>query len=89
MLLIGGMGTLSGAMVGAATYRLLEFYLHRWFGESAGFILGAAYVLLVLFVPYGIVGTWKLRSFQIKKGWQERMAALRKAFGGKESSGDT
>ena len=78
MLLIGGMGTLSGAMVGATTYRLLEFYLHRWFEESAGFILGAAYVMLVLFVPYGIVGTWKLRSFQIKKGWQERMAALRR-----------
>ena len=89
MLLIGGMGTLSGAMVGAATYRLLGFYLHRWFGESAGFILGAAYVLLVLFVPYGIVGTWKLRSFQIKKGWQERIAALRKVIGKKETNGDT
>jgi branched-chain amino acid transport system permease protein len=89
MLLIGGMGTLSGAMVGAATYRLLDFYLHRWFAESAGFILEAAYVLLVLFVPYGIVGTWKLRSFQIKQAWQARMAALKRVIGGTETSKDT
>ena len=77
MILIGGMGTLSGAMVGAATYRLMEFYLHRWFGETAGYILGAMYIAIVLFVPYGIVGTWRLRSLQFKKGWQERLKALR------------
>jgi branched-chain amino acid transport system permease protein len=68
MLLIGGMGTLSGAMVGAATFRLMDFYLDKWFGESAGYILGAVYVALVLFVPYGIVGTWRLRSFEFQKG---------------------
>ncbi|MBN1138194.1 MAG: branched-chain amino acid ABC transporter permease [Anaerolineae bacterium] len=81
ILLIGGMGTLSGAMVGAATFRLLDYGLHRAFGERAGFILGAVYILLVLFVPYGIVGTWRQRSFQIKQGWQERLAMLRKALG--------
>ncbi len=69
IILIGGMGTLSGAMIGAALYRLLEFYLHKWFGESAGFLLGAIYVTFVLFVPYGIVGTWRLKSFQIRQGW--------------------
>jgi branched-chain amino acid transport system permease protein len=71
IILIGGMGTLSGAMIGAALYRLLEFYLHKWFGESAAFILGALYVAFVLFVPYGIVGTWKLRSFQWRQGWRD------------------
>ncbi len=44
MLLIGGIGTLSGAMVGAAILRLMEFYFSRWFGESAGFIIGMVYV---------------------------------------------
>jgi len=75
MLLIGGMGTLSGAMVGAATFRLTDFYLNKWFGEAAGYILGAVYVALVLFVPYGIVGTWRLRSFQIKQG-RDRLLKL-------------
>ena len=70
IILIGGMGTLSGAMIGAALYRLLEFYLHKFFGESAGFMLGAIYVIFVLFVPYGIVGTWRLRRFEWQQGWQ-------------------
>jgi branched-chain amino acid transport system permease protein len=76
IILIGGMGTLSGAMIGAALYRLLEFYLHKWFGESAAFIMGALYVAFVLFVPYGIVGTWKLRSFRIKEGRQRLLKLL-------------
>jgi branched-chain amino acid transport system permease protein len=70
MLLIGGLGTLSGAMLGAGTFRLMDFYLEKWFQESAGYILGVVYVLLVLFVPYGIVGTWRLRSLQIRQGWE-------------------
>jgi branched-chain amino acid transport system permease protein len=70
MILIGGVGTLSGAVVGAAVYRLLEFYLDRWFDAYASFLLGAIYVALVLFLPYGIVGTWRARSFRLREGWQ-------------------
>jgi branched-chain amino acid transport system permease protein len=76
IILIGGMGTLSGAMIGAALYRLLEFYLHKWFGESAAFLLGALYVAFVLFVPYGIVGTWQLRRFQWRQGWRDLLQRL-------------
>ena len=83
IILIGGMGTLSGAMIGAALYRLLEFYLHKWFGESSAFLLGALYVAFVLFVPYGIVGTWRLRSFRIKEG-RERFLKLLPGRGDKE-----
>jgi len=77
MVLIGGMGTLSGAPVGAALLRLLAFYLEKWFGTTSGFLLGMVYVLLVLFVPYGVVGTWRLRSFQWRQAWQDRMRLLR------------
>jgi branched-chain amino acid transport system permease protein len=76
MILIGGMGTLSGAMVGAALYRFLDFYLFKWFGEAAGFLLGAIYVIFVLFVPYGIVGTWKLRGFHWRQGWERLLSLL-------------
>jgi branched-chain amino acid transport system permease protein len=75
MILIGGVGTLSGALVGAAVYRLLSFYLERWFGAYSSFLLGVVYVLLVLFVPYGIVGTWRARSFRIREG-RGRLASL-------------
>jgi branched-chain amino acid transport system permease protein len=86
MILIGGMGTLSGPMIGAGTFRLMDFYLNRWFGESAGFILGAVYIALVLFVPYGLVGTWQQRSFRIKEG-RERLIQL--LTGNREEPGAT
>lgn len=70
IILIGGVGTLNGALVGAAVYRLLDFGLRRYLGESASFINGAIYVAFVLFIPFGIVGTWRLKSLQIKEGWK-------------------
>ncbi len=70
MTLIGGVGTLSGAIVGAAIYRLLEHFLKNFFGEQATFLIGVVYLLIELFLPYGIIGTWKLKSLQIRSGWQ-------------------
>jgi len=68
MILIGGIGTLSGAIVGAAVYRLLAYYLEKFFGGSASVLLGATYIAIVLFLPYGIVGTWRARAIQRKEG---------------------
>ncbi len=68
IILIGGVGTLTGALVGAAVYRLLQFYLDRWYGAASELLIGLAYVLLVLYLPYGIVGTWRARSLRIKEG---------------------
>jgi branched-chain amino acid transport system permease protein len=78
IILIGGVGTLSGALIGAAVYRLLDFGLRRYMGESASFISGAIYVAIVLFLPYGIVGTWALKSLQIKQGLKRLIGILRK-----------
>jgi len=75
MVLIGGMGTVSGAIVGAAVYRLLQFYLDKWFGATSSLLLGLAYVAIVLFLPFGIVGTWRAKSFRVKEG-RERMRAF-------------
>lgn len=68
IILIGGVGTLNGALVGAVVYRLLDYGLRRYLGESASFINGAIYVAIVLFLPFGIVGTWRSKSLQIKEG---------------------
>ena len=76
IILIGGIGTLSGALIGAAVYRLLEFFFDKWFGETASFLLGVIFVVLVLFVPYGIVGTWRLRKFEWQQGWQRLIKLL-------------
>ena len=76
MILIGGIGTLSGAIVGAVVFRLLQFYLERWFGGVANFMIGFAYIGIVLLLPYGIVGTWRLRGVRWREGWRQRLAAL-------------
>ena len=77
VVLIGGVGTLSGPLIGAAVYRLLDFGLRRYIGEGASFITGAIYVAFVLFIPYGIVGTIRMKSFQLKAGWK-RLGQLAK-----------
>jgi branched-chain amino acid transport system permease protein len=81
MILMGGVGTLSGALVGAAVFRLLQFFLDRIFGPSSSFVLGLVYVALVLFVPYGIVGTWQLRRNDIRAGWRRLMQPFRQSGG--------
>jgi branched-chain amino acid transport system permease protein len=88
MVLVGGVGTLSGAPVGAAILRLMDFYLDKWFGESAGFLLGMIYAALVLFVPYGIIGTWRLRSFQIKRGRERLLNLFLRSDAGPEKAVD-
>lgn len=77
IVLIGGVGTLSGAIVGAFVLRLLDFTLRRFIGESASFITGAIYVIFVLFVPYGIVGTLRVRQLRTKPGWQRILGMLK------------
>ncbi len=80
IVLIGGVGTLNGAFIGAAVYRLLDYGLRRYIGESASFINGAIYVLFVLFIPYGIVGAWTSRSLQIKHGWKRLLSLFEKSL---------
>ena len=78
MILIGGLGTISGAIVGAAVFRLLQFFLDRWFGGASDLIIGLAYVALVLYLPYGIVGTWRFKA----AGRVEGRARLLRLFTG-------
>jgi branched-chain amino acid transport system permease protein len=75
MVLIGGVGTLSGALIGAGIFRIMSFSLERFVSENSTFLIGVVYILIVLFLPYGIIGTWRLKSFQIKQG-RERLTRL-------------
>ena len=60
MVVIGGVGTLGGAVLGAAVFILLQSlvstYTERWM-----LILGVTFVLLVLVAPGGIVGLIRAR----------------------------
>ena len=60
MVIIGGTGTLGGAVLGSAAFILLQSlvstYTERWM-----LILGVTFVLFVLFAPGGIVGALRGR----------------------------
>jgi branched-chain amino acid transport system permease protein len=76
MTIIGGMGTLVGPILGATIIQLLGYWLERWFGASWTLIYGIIFMLIVIFLPYGIVGTLRARSFQIKDGWKQLQKTL-------------
>jgi branched-chain amino acid transport system permease protein len=76
IVLIGGAGTISGALVGAAVFRLLDYYLDRWFGGASGLLIGLVYVVLVLYLPFGIVGTWRAKRLSLKAGRDRLMRLL-------------
>jgi branched-chain amino acid transport system permease protein len=60
MVIIGGTGTLGGAMLGAAAFILLQSlvssYTERWM-----LLLGVTFIVLVLFAPGGVVGALRGR----------------------------
>ncbi len=61
MVIIGGVGTLFGGVVGAAVIIILENVVSS-FTERWSMVLGVLFVLTMIFAPEGIVG--KLRTFK-------------------------
>ena len=55
MVILGGIGTLFGPVLGAAAYLLLESVLSRW-SEHWQAILGPLLILVVLFSKSGLLG---------------------------------
>jgi branched-chain amino acid transport system permease protein len=65
MVALGGRGTLIGPALGAGIIVLLKnlvsVYTHRWL-----LILGAVYILTIVYAPEGIVGAIKRRTKEVK-----------------------
>jgi branched-chain amino acid transport system permease protein len=58
IVIIGGMGTVEGPILGAAIFVLLQQFLSEYVGFNL-IILGAIAILLILFMPKGIMGTFQ------------------------------
>jgi branched-chain amino acid transport system permease protein len=58
MVLLGGVETVSGAVVGAIVYKALSIWLVSY-TELSKLVLGAIIVLIVVAFPKGIVGTFE------------------------------
>ena len=58
MVYIGGQGTILGPIIGAVFFVLLRQYLVLNVGEYHMIIFGTLFILVVLFLPGGIVSLW-------------------------------
>ncbi len=76
MTIVGGAGTLTGPVLGAAIVHLLGYWLNRLFGPAWTLIFGAVFVLIVVFLPYGIVGTIRARSLRWQAGQRRWLRLL-------------
>ncbi len=76
MTIVGGVGTLIGPIIGAGLLQLLGYWLNLAFGPIWPLLIGLVYVVLVLFLPYGIVGTWRSRRLNLRSGWARLLHPL-------------
>ena len=77
IVIIGGIGTVSGPILGAIIYVLLEEFLAHLPGWS-NIILGAIAILVIIFLPNGIMGTLQKKlNFEIFS--QKRFSEHRKS----------
>lgn len=68
----GGLGTLLGPFLGTIIVSFSEQRLVDFLGEWWLFILGVFFILIILFFPYGIVGSIKIRAVSIKNNLRNR-----------------
>jgi branched-chain amino acid transport system permease protein len=67
--LVGGRGTLVGAFIGAVLVGALSFWLGGGvIGGQTTLALGAILILLVLFLPGGVIGTILLLARRVRRG---------------------
>ena len=70
MTILGGVGTLTGPILGAGLMQIFSQFFYQWFGARWPLVFGIIFIALVVFLPYGIVGTYRLRKFDLQKGWK-------------------
>lgn len=77
MTILGGIGTLIGPMLGAGLMQAFSQFFYQWFGARWPLVFGIVFILLVMFLPYGIVGAWQMRRYDLQAGWRRLFQPLR------------
>lgn len=67
MVYIGGTGTVAGPIIGAVFFVVMKNFLVRNVGEYHLIIFGTLFILVVLFLPGGIISIWKVARKALKR----------------------
>lgn len=76
--ILGGLGTLVGPMIGAGIITFLANELTGYVGEYWMFVLGLFYLLVIMFLPYGIMVTWKIKGTSVRRTLKKLFESIRK-----------
>jgi branched-chain amino acid transport system permease protein len=76
MTILGGIGTLIGPILGAGLMQIVGQFFYTWFGPRWPLVFGLLFILIVIFLPYGLVGTWRQKAPDVKAGWKRLMKML-------------
>jgi branched-chain amino acid transport system permease protein len=82
MVYIGGTGTILGPVIGAVFFVLIKEFLVLNVGEYHLVIFGTLFVLVVLFLPGGIVSTWKIVKHMFTRWLKSKGNQLTQPQGG-------
>ncbi len=67
MVYIGGTGTILGPIIGAIFFVVVKEYLVLNLGEYHLIVFGILFILVVLFLPGGIISAWKLARKALRR----------------------
>jgi len=70
MTILGGVGTLTGPILGAGLMQIVGQFFYEWFGPRWPLVFGLIFIALVIFLPYGVIGTWRQKQPALKQAWQ-------------------
>ncbi|NLN70815.1 MAG: branched-chain amino acid ABC transporter permease [Chloroflexi bacterium] len=86
--ILGGMGTLVGAILGAAIMQVISQFFYTWFGARWPLVFGVLFILIVMFLPYGIIGTWRMKKHDLKQFFEQgkRIIAQKKTLNQEEEA---
>jgi branched-chain amino acid transport system permease protein len=56
-------------MLGAGLMQIVGQFFYQWFGPRWPLVFGLIFIALVIFLPYGVIGTWRLKRLSWKQFW--------------------
>ncbi len=71
MTILGGIGTLIGPILGAGLMQIVGQFFYQWFGPRWPLVFGLIFIALVIFLPYGVIGTWRQKRYAIQQALQK------------------